>query len=370
MGNTLLTPSIIAKEALMVLENNLVMASKVYRDYDPEYQKVGATITIRKPATFEATAFSTTIIVQDATESSVQVVLDKHMDVSFSVTSKDMALNIVDFSRQFIEPALRAHAQSVDYALTGLHADVAGHYPVSATQVVGDIANIGAQLNIQKVPFGDRSGVMDSITYARYIALDAFSHASKRGDGGKTLREAEIGRVLGIDWYQDQNIRTAAAGLTDTAGAVAGAVTAGATAATVNALTDSQVLEDNALFKVAGDDFGYRVTNGPVTVASTAAVITFTPACKNGWDDTKVVTFQTGGRRNMVFHKNAFCLATAPLAAPTGGAESAVENYKGLTLRVVKQYDITYKKDVISIDMLYGTKTLDADLAAILVDAN
>ena len=44
MANTFLTPDIIAKEALMVLENNLVMAGLVNRDYSPEFAKVGDTL--------------------------------------------------------------------------------------------------------------------------------------------------------------------------------------------------------------------------------------------------------------------------------------------------------------------------------------
>jgi hypothetical protein len=54
MGNNLLTPSIIANEALLVLENNLVMAGLVHRDYSDEFVQVGDTITIRKPAKFIA----------------------------------------------------------------------------------------------------------------------------------------------------------------------------------------------------------------------------------------------------------------------------------------------------------------------------
>lgn len=54
MANTILTPSIIAKEALMVLRNNAVMANLVHRDYSEEFASVGDTISIRKPASFEA----------------------------------------------------------------------------------------------------------------------------------------------------------------------------------------------------------------------------------------------------------------------------------------------------------------------------
>lgn len=58
MANTFLTPDIIAKEALMVLENNLVMAGLVvHRDYSPEFAKVGDTITIRKPGKIHCKEF-------------------------------------------------------------------------------------------------------------------------------------------------------------------------------------------------------------------------------------------------------------------------------------------------------------------------
>ena len=50
MPNTILTPKIIAQEALMVLESQLTMAGLVHRDYSKEFVRVGDTITIRKPA--------------------------------------------------------------------------------------------------------------------------------------------------------------------------------------------------------------------------------------------------------------------------------------------------------------------------------
>lgn len=50
MPNTILTPNVIANEALMVLKNNLVMANLVHRDYENEFVKVGDTVTARRPA--------------------------------------------------------------------------------------------------------------------------------------------------------------------------------------------------------------------------------------------------------------------------------------------------------------------------------
>lgn len=107
MSNTTLTPNIIANEALDVLRTNAVMANLVHRDYSSEFVAgVGDTITIRKPATFEAKEFTTEVEVQDATEDKVPVKMDKLLDVTFAVTSKELTMGIVDFSAQFIVPAM------------------------------------------------------------------------------------------------------------------------------------------------------------------------------------------------------------------------------------------------------------------------
>ena len=98
MGNTFLTPSIIAKEALMVLRNNAVMPSLVHRDYSEEFAAVGDTVTIRKPATFEAKEYpnlSGGIDIQDAKEGNTSVKLDKLLDVSFAVTAKEDRKSVV-----------------------------------------------------------------------------------------------------------------------------------------------------------------------------------------------------------------------------------------------------------------------------------
>ena len=73
MPNTILTPDIIAREALMILQSNTVMGGLVYRDYEGEFgpAKVGDTITIRKPTSFQAKEFSGTIEAQNINEDSM-----------------------------------------------------------------------------------------------------------------------------------------------------------------------------------------------------------------------------------------------------------------------------------------------------------
>ncbi len=125
MPNTILTPNIIANEALDVLRTNAVMANLVHRDYSSEFVAgVGDTITVRKPATFEAKEFTTEVEVQDATEGKVPVKMDKLLDVTFAVTSKELTMGIVDFSAQFLVPAMQAFADKIDGYLLKLEKDV------------------------------------------------------------------------------------------------------------------------------------------------------------------------------------------------------------------------------------------------------
>ena len=282
MANNFLTPEIIAREALMVLRNNAVMANLVHRDYSSEFVAgVGDTITIRKPASFVAKEFNGEIEVQDAAESGVPVVMDKHLDVSFAVTAKQLTMDIADFSEQLLVPAMRAFQDKIDSYLLGLKSDITNK--VNATESAqNDVVDARSHLTKNAAPLSDRRYVYGTDTEAKLLKTDLFISAEKVGDEGTALREASLGRKFGMDFYVDQNV-------------------------------------DNA------------------------------------------------GIHAMAFHKNAFALVTRPLALPQGAAKAAIVDFDGFGLRVVQDYDINKKVDTISIDLLCGVKTLDKNLASIVV---
>lgn len=284
MPNTFLTPDIIAREALMVLRNNAVMANLVHRDYSREFVgRVGDTITIRKPATFTVKEFEGEIEVQDAVENSATVVMDKHLDVSFAVTSEQMALDIEDFSAQLLVPAMQAFLDKIDGYILGLAKDVTN--AVTATgDAHADMVDARAFLTKAAAPLTERRFVASSDMEADLLKTDLFVSAEKVGDEGTALREASLGRKFGMDVYVDQNADAA-------------------------------------------------------------------------------------GVDGLAFHKNAFALVTRSLALPKGASNSAIVDYDGFGLRVVYDYDINTKTDVVSIDMLCGVKTLDKNLAAKITSA-
>ena len=208
MANTILTPDIIAREALMVLRNNAVMAKLVHRDYSAEFVGgVGDTVTIRKPATFVANEFNGNIQVQDATETSTSVKMDKHLDVSFAVTSKQMALDIKDFSAQLLVPAMQAFADKIDKYLIALESEATNRHP-HASGVIAPADLIAARkfLTENAAPMTERRFVVGATAEADLLGNELFVSAEKVGDAGTALREASLGRKFGMDIYVDQNI--------------------------------------------------------------------------------------------------------------------------------------------------------------------
>ncbi|MCF6467397.1 hypothetical protein FAF44_03070 [Nonomuraea sp. MG754425] len=307
MANTFLTPSIIARQALANLYETTVMSQLVHRDYEQEFvNRIGDTITIRKPATFEAKQFNRTlgIEIQNATEGSIPITLDKFVDVSFAVTSEELTLDIIDFNAQLLAPAVEAIAQKIDRDILTLRSDIVQRVGKAGTTVTGVTGTnewewdnprvaIDARrvLNQRNVPPTDRNIVVGPEIEAQWLGDPLFHQADTRGDT-EGLREANLGRrIFGHDGYQTQNIK------------------------------------------------------GP----------SGTPTA--GQPNTEI---------GVAFHKTAFALVTRPLVLPQGAANAHVESYKGFALRVVMGYDQTKKQDVVSIDTLYGVKTLDPNRAVLI----
>lgn len=310
MANTLITPSTIAPAALASLYETTQMLPLVYTDVSSSFtgQKVGNTVNVKKPAVFTAQTFNrgTGIVPQDATETTVPVVLDTLKDVSFVVTSEDLTLSVTDFQEQFLDPAMEALSQSVDQALiarakadfttiVGAGTNITGAVPGEVTktnrwQMPEVLIDAGKELNIRKVPPTDRAAVIGPTTNAWWLDSTLLKHADKSGSN-EALRLASVGKNLyGFDTFWSQNI--------------------------------------------------VQPAGSPATGQPTTEV-------------------------DLAFHKTALAFASATLeVAP--GSNASVMSYKGLSIRVAYDYDIKYKQTVVSLDTLFGTKTLDANRGVLI----
>lgn len=364
MPNTFLTPDIIAREALIVLENNMVMANLVHRDYSGEFAQVGDTITVRKPAKFTAKNFTGSISRQDATEGSVPVKIDRHRDVSFDVTSREMTLDIRDFSEQLISPAMRAIAQAVDEDLLNEAANVSAAVAgTNSPADLADIANLSKTLDIARVPLDMRRLVLNPTHKYRYALTDNLSKVAYAGSG-ETLRNAELGRVYTLDTYMDQNCPDTLAPAPGTATAYKVSGAKGAVKVALSGVTAATATVKK------GDGFildGYRYHFTADATAASGAVAEVGIDAELVRDYTDAAVYLINKPHSLAFHRNAFALVTRPLALPMGAAKAAIVSHDGLGIRVVYGYDQDTKKDTVSLDIIYGIKTLDASMAVKLV---
>jgi len=368
MANTFLTIQLIAREALLRLRNNLVMRPLIHTNYSGDFKKLGDTIKVKKPAVYTANEFSATISLQNITENSLTVSLDHLTDVSVNWTSKERALNISQFGEQVLNPAMEAIAQKIDNdILSNLYKDIPYFIGTSGTtpSSLDDFANARKILNTNKAPMGNRSAVWNPDADAKFSTLASIVNAEKSGSTA-ALREGAIGRIQGLNNYMDQNIATHVAG---TFTALATPLTAGATA--VGAVNISMDGGAGVETIVAGDIFSigiqqYVATGAAAAIAGAITVPVY-PAVPSIIADNTAVVFvdKTAGGHvvNLAFHQNAFAFVQRPLEAPMGGATSYTTSFEGLSLRVTAGYDITTKKEIVSIDTLYGIKTLYPELA-------
>lgn len=364
MANNFLTPDIIAREALVVLENNLIMANLVHRDYSDEFVQVGDTITVRKPAKFVAHNFTGTIRRQDAVEGSVQVKMDRWRDVSFPVTSKEMTLDIRDFSEQLLSPAMRAIAQAVDVDVLNEAANITNSVASTANPAnLADIANMAKLMDINKVPLDMRRLVFHPTHKYKYALTDNLSKVAYAGNG-ETLRNAELGRLYTLDTYMDQNCP-------DTLAATPGTATAYKVSGTKDEskVALSSVTAATATVK-KGDAFilgGYLYHFTADATAASGAVAEVPIDMPLVADYINADAYLVNKPHSLAFHRNAIALVTRPLALPMGASKAAIVSDNGLGVRVVYGYDQDTKVDTVSLDIIYGIKTLDESMAVKLV---
>lgn len=375
MPNTFLTSKEIARQALPILENNLVMGGLVYRDLDATFAQKGDTIQVRKPAAFTAVEFDGDLTgeFQAITETAVDVKLDKIASVDVEVTSKELTLEVPQFQDQVIMPAMAALGQKIDSDITSLYKDIPYAYGAAGTtpDELADIAGVRKVLNENKVPLALRRLVIDPEADAKFNVLDVFAKADASGTT-LGLREAALGRKLGFDMYMDQNIKAHTAGgyaalldVTITAGA------AGATAikleSTAGASTAKLLKGDR--FTIDGIEFVVTADTA-AAVSGDIAVVNIYPALPKAYSDftSAAVTFTASHVASMAFHRNAFALVSRPLLQPMGGADSYSTSINaGINIRVTMDYNMTTKTNIISFDALYGVKTLYPELAARLL---
>ncbi len=365
MANEFITIKEIARNALPRLMENLVFPSLIYRDFSGDFARnLGDKIQVRKPVVLEARDFDEKVGVtpQDIKEESVEVTLDRIATVDVDITALQGASNVGDIQRQFIEPAAAALAQKINRDGLALYADIPGCVGTAGKTpgTLEDLAAVRCALNQNCVPVSPRYAVWDTEADTQFTTIDALVNAEKSGSS-EALRDGSIGRVFGLNNYMSQAVRVHESGVTNgTDLKLNGGCEAGDTVINIDgtALTGKFIKGD--VLTIGGKNYVVTKDSAEASANATAGVEVY-PALPELPDDTEV-TLMGKHTANLAFHPMAFAFVTRPLTQPAG-VESYVTNYNGLSLRVVRGYNMTYKKEMLSMDVLYSFKTMHPELA-------
>ncbi len=391
MANSLLTPTQVTRKALFILHQKLNFVGTIVREYDDSFAKDGAkigdTLKIRLPNQYQVRT-GATLSAQDTVESSVnlQVATQKGVDLNF--TSVDLTLSIDDFADRILEPAMAQLAAAIEADAMSMYKDV-----------YNQVSNLGSAITFNKVLNGRKILVDNLAPLSKRTAnlnsqdnLDLVDSVKGLFNDKETLseqyKEGLVGRTAGFDFYENTLWPKHVSGADNSGYLVNGAGQSGA-AITVD--TGTGTLKRGDVITIAGVNRVHPESKGDTgaaqqfvltaDVAGAATSLPISPAIVTSGAsqnvtgppaDNAAIT-KVGGANasygmSMAYHQQAFAFATADLVMPKGLDFSAREVFDGISIRIVRQYDINNDKFPCRLDVLYGYKAIRPQLACRLAN--
>ncbi len=395
MANSILTIDMITRKALEILENNLVITRNVNRQYDDSFAvegaKIGSTLRIRLPDRALVTD-GAALQVQDDNEqfTTLTVASQKHIGVNF--TSAELTMQLDDFADRVLKPRISQLASSIDADVANAFRAIGNSVGTPGTTPATSLVLLQAQqkLNENAAVMSPRYATVNPAANAGLVEgmkglfnpTDTISKQFKNGMMGTgVLGFEEVNMSQSIKQFTTGS-RGATGNTTSAAVTAEGATSIALTVASNVTIKAGDVFTVADCFAVnpqtresTGSLFQFVVLSD-VTASGTAVTVTVAPiysanhalATVNTLPATsKAVVFvgaaSTQYAQNLVYHKDAITFATADLLLPQGVDMAARAVHNGISLRVVRQYDINNDRMPCRIDVLYGFSTIRPQMA-------
>jgi len=389
MSNSLLTIDMITRKSLEILENNLVITRNVNRQYDDSFAvegaKIGSTLRIRLPDRALVTD-GAALQVQDDNEQFTTLTVSSQKHIGINFTSAELTMQLDDFAERVLKPRISQLASTVD-------ADVANAYklignsvgtPGSAPSTALVLLQAQQKLNENAATMSPRYATVNPAANAALVnglsgffnPTDVISRQFKNGMMGE--------QVLGYEEVNmSQSIKVHTTGTRAATGNTTGAAVTSEGATTLTLTVGSgETIAVGDVFTIA-DCFAAnpqtRESTGSLfqfvalssSTSSTTATVTVAPMYSAGNALCTMVSLPATGKavvftgaastsypQNMVYHRDAIAFATADLLLPQGVDMASRAVHNGISLRVVRQYDINNDRMPCRVDVLYGYNTI------------
>ena len=398
MANSILTIDMITRKALEILENNLVITRNVNRQYDDSFAvsgaKIGSTLRIRLPDRALVTDGAALQVQDDAEQSTtLTVASQKHIGVNF--TTAELTLQLDDFAERVLKPRISQLASSIDADVANAYKSIFNTVGTPGVSPATALVLLQAQqkLNESAAGMAPRYATVNPAANAGLVnGLSGFFNPTDTIS--KQFKNGMMGTgVLGFDEINmSQSIKVHTTGSRAGTILVNGAVsTQGQSTISIDGLTgatDTVTVGD--VFTIAnvfavnpqtrestGSLQQFVVTAAQTGVSNALANMAISPpiytstsalATVNSFPaDNAAVTFvgtaSTAYPQNLIYHKDAITFATADLVLPTGVDMAARAVHNGISLRIIRDYDINNDRMPCRIDVLYGFSTIRPQMA-------
>ena len=391
MGNSILTATAVTREALRVLHAKSTFLGSINKQYDPSFAKDGAKIgdslKIRLPNQYTVRT-GINMAAQDTSESSttLQVATVKGVDLNFS--SQDLTMSLDDFSTRIIEPAMSVLAATIESdVLSTVIKDV--YQSSNNTSAAITLANVaGGRKKLQDALAPDDNRYCLLSTNDNLQLVDALKGLfAPSGKISSQFNEGVMGRALGMDFMESTHLSNQARGaganyVVNGANQTGSAITVGTGTGLVDVGSIVTFVGCNRVHPETKVDTGqlmqFVVT---ATNATNATSVTISPAIVTSGAAQNVSaspttaqamvitgTASTAYGQSLVYHRDAFTFATADLVQPKGVDFAAREVMDGISMSIVRDFNIADRSFPCRLDVLYGFKTLRAQLACRLAN--
>ena len=389
MANTFNTsknaPGIIAKAAAQTLKDNLVFGSTIDKadasDFDGKNgYKAGDTIYTSKPARYiPGDSFDITSSIQDSVEEKAPLSLDIQKTVGMEIDSMEFAteVELKSVISRFVMPAAESIAQAVEQEMIK-RATLATYNSTgtagSNSFGVSDVLAGRTKLNQNLCPRADRSFLLNSASGADAVAARSGLFQSAENIKEQYL-DGMVGRADGFDWYENEliHVHTNGSDLTGLAINNVSGVSEGSDEITIDGATSAPTV--GSVFTIAGVNKVHPITKVDMGVpqqftvtSATTTTLGIAPAVYAGSGglqnvtalpaDNAALTFvgaeSSSLAQNLQYHKNAFKMVSVPLVMPTNAELAAQETVDGITVSVIRDFDIEKRRMVTRLDFLGG----------------
>lgn len=353
----------IASEALLHMEDNLIISRIAGRDMSAEFNvrpngyAVGDTVRIKNNPVFEAKEFAGSVEYQDIRASKRELAIEKLYDVSAKVTAREKRLDMVSFSEEVIRPAAYALAEKVEYYMGTKVLEGAGLYVSdNLFTTAADMALAKKAATFQQLSATGRFCMLDDTMEARLLGADYFNTYNNRGNTGeRVFNEGDMGRAMKMDFFSSLQFPTT---LQDAGNGVGTTNNTGTT--NLVGLTTLTTDATTGTFQV-GDRIQVAGMRRPLIVAAQATVgattITLadpiTEIVPDGAAITVIGSAVDYTIRGAIMDDRSIAMAM-PMLDPASSKPSSVVSNNGLSIRVVLGYDMDAKTEAISLDCLVG----------------